>query len=381
MKRITLPARADWQDKARTVGFGFHTMYGEPYWTDDAAYVFTLEQIERDIEEPTRSLHQMCLDTLGRLIDSDEKLVRLQIPEAMIDLVRASWQAGEPTLYGRFDLAYDGAGPAKLLEYNADTPTSIFEAAFFQYNWMLDQIACGNLSDTVDQYNSLQEDLVAAFAQFAPDRLHHFSCVTESPEDTGTVAYLMDCARQAGHQVKLVDISQIGADPAGRFTDQDDITIDRCFKLYPWEHLLREPFAARLVPGVFIEPAWKAILSNKGFLPFLWEDHRDHPNLLEAYFDPGRIAGAHVVKPFFSREGSNITMIAADGTTGETTGGDYAEGPMIYQQTAHVFRHGTRHAVLGSWIIGDKPSGLGVREDEGLITKDMSRFVPHVIDG
>jgi glutathionylspermidine synthase len=36
-------------------------------------------------------------------------------------------------LYGRFDLAYRGDGPPKLLEYNADTPTALFEAAVVQW--------------------------------------------------------------------------------------------------------------------------------------------------------------------------------------------------------------------------------------------------------
>lgn len=35
-------------------------------------------------------------------------------------------------LYGRMDLAYDGQGWAKLLEYNADTPTSFYESTAFQ---------------------------------------------------------------------------------------------------------------------------------------------------------------------------------------------------------------------------------------------------------
>ena len=34
-----------------------------------------------------------------------------------------------------------------------------------------------------------------------------------------------------------------------------------------------------------IEPPWKAILSNKGVLPLLWQRHEGHPNLLPAFFD------------------------------------------------------------------------------------------------
>ena len=122
MKRIAVPARPNWQEKARAVGFGFHEMYGEPYWLDDAAYTFTLEEIENKIEEPSQELHEMCMDLVGDIVASEQSLDQLAIPEQLRDVVRRSWQRGDQHLYGRFDLAYDGTGDAKLLEYNADTP-------------------------------------------------------------------------------------------------------------------------------------------------------------------------------------------------------------------------------------------------------------------
>ena len=244
MQRIVLPPRPDWQDKARAVGFGFHEMYGEPYWFEGAAYAFTMREIEEDIEDPTENLHAMCMDLVAEVFEDEQLLRRLCVPEPLFDLVRASWREGDRHLYGRFDLAYDGTGPAKLLEYNADTPTSIFEAAFFQHNWLIDQIEAGVLDEGSDQFNLLQESLVEAFATFPADRIFHFACAVANEEDSGTCGYLMDCAVQAGHRVELIDIAAIGADAQGRFTDLADRTIDRCFKLYPWEDMLREPFAA-----------------------------------------------------------------------------------------------------------------------------------------
>ena len=57
-------------------------------------------------------------------------------PEAFWPLICVSWHRDEASLYGRLDLRFNGHGPAKLLEYNADTPTSIFEAAVFQWRWL-----------------------------------------------------------------------------------------------------------------------------------------------------------------------------------------------------------------------------------------------------
>ena len=381
MQRIVLPERPDWRDKARAVGFGFHEMYGEPYWFEGAAYRFTMRQIEEDIEAPTEALHEMCMALVAEVVEDEAQLRRLCIPEDRFDLIRASWRAGDRHLYGRFDLAYDGTGPAKLLEYNADTPTAIFEAAYFQHNWLIDQTETGVLPNSADQFNYLQESLVEAFASFPADRIFHFACWMANEEDRGTCAYLMDCAVQAGHTVEMIDIRAIGTDTAGRFTDLSDRTIDRCFKLYPWEDMLREPFAPHLRPGIFIEPLWKAILSNKGILPLLWERHPNHPNLLAAYFaeDPRAAELAHAVsKPLFSREGENVSVVE-HGTVLESTDGDYADQPRIVQAYAPLFTAEDQHAVLGCWMIGDRAAGLGMREDATRITRNLSRFVPHFI--
>jgi glutathionylspermidine synthase len=269
-----------------------------------------------------------------------------------------------------------------MLEYNADTPTSIFEAAYFQHNWLIDQVGAGALPEGTDQFNLLQESLVEAFASFEPDRIFHFACWIGNDEDRGTAAYLMDCAVQAGHRVDMIDIRAIGVDAEGRFTDRAERTIDRCFKLYPWEDMVREPFAAHLKPGVFIEPAWKAVLSNKGILPLLWERFPGHPNLLPAYFaeDPrAATLTSAVSKPLFSREGENVTILEA-GVIAEEADGVYGAERRVVQAYAPLFQADGLYAVLGSWMVGDRAAGLGMREDAGRITRNLSRFVPHVIE-
>jgi glutathionylspermidine synthase len=93
-------------------------------------------EIERGIEAPTGEIDAMCLELVSHAIDDERTLRRLKIPEAFWPLISDSWHRDEASLYGRLDLSFDGRGPAKLLEYNADTPTSIFEAAVFQWTWL-----------------------------------------------------------------------------------------------------------------------------------------------------------------------------------------------------------------------------------------------------
>ena len=139
MQRIRIAERAQWRARAEAAGFRFHTIDGQPYWDESAYYAFTLRQIEQDIEDPSAELHQMALDLVGDVIGSERLMDQLAIPSHYRDWIADSWRQRQPHLYSRLDLAYDGTGPAKLYELNYDTPTSLFEASFFQWQWLEDQ--------------------------------------------------------------------------------------------------------------------------------------------------------------------------------------------------------------------------------------------------
>lgn len=386
MERIVTGERAGWEDTARRLGFTFHHMDGARYWDERAYYRFTLEEVEERIETPSAELHAMCLSLVEEVVGSDALMRRLAIPDGMRDVVAASWRAAAPSLYGRFDFAYDGHGAAKLLEYNADTPTSIYETALFQWQWLEDRIADGTLPAEADQYNRLHDALVARFgALFTPGSTVHFASVADHEEDRQTVRYLEDVARQAGLDPAFVAIDRIGVDGDGQFVDDESVLIAALFKLYPWEDMLREPYAAHLPMTTtrFLEPAWKALLSNKGMLPLLWERHRGHPNLLPAAFadDAAGVAAIgdrYVRKPLFSREGWDIELHDGAAEDRGPEGGYGAEGHIV-QALATLPVFDGQHAVIGSWIVGDEAVAMSIREDDGPITRDLARFVPHAI--
>ncbi|MCW0460145.1 putative acid--amine ligase YgiC [Xanthomonas sacchari] len=382
MKRIAIVERGDWRAQAAEYGFRFHTIDGQRYWDERAYYAFNLRQIERDLEDPSAELHAMAMGLLDEIVASEALMQRLAIPPAFRDWIADSWRRREPHLYGRLDLAYDGRGPAKLYELNYDTPTSLFESAFFQWQWLEDQRAQGRLPDEADQFNSIHEALLERFAALAgglPPPLY-FAAVRDSEEDQGTVAYLRDCAAQAGVGGELIAIEDIGLSSDGRYTDLDDTVIGALFKLYPLEDMFAERFGQAL-PGSglrLLEPPWKALLSNKGILPLLWERHRGHPNLLPAVFDDSSaLPPGWVRKPLHSREGANIVLHLDDGRVLESDG-PYA-GPYIRQQAHPLPAFEGRYPMVGSWIVGDRACGIGIREDDGPITRDSARFLPHAI--
>src|SRR5947207_9607704 len=138
-----------------------------------------------------------------------------------------------------------------------------------------------------DQYNSLHERLIEGWKEIANGRHLHLAGAIDDPEDGGTIAYMEDAARQAGLATTVLPMDQIGRTPKGAFVDLANRPIELMFKLYPWEWMFREQFGASLAgaPTRWLEPPWKAILSNKGILPLLWAMFPRHPNLLPAYFD------------------------------------------------------------------------------------------------
>ena len=386
LERISSTPRVDWQHKADQYGFKFHTMYGEPYWDESAYYCFSLEQIENDIEDPTEELHQLCLEVVDRVVADEKLLRRFQIPERYWELVRASWDAREPSLYSRLDLAYDGKGSAKLYENNADTPTSLYETGFWQWLWLEDKIKQGELPADVDQFNSLQEKLINRFIEMRQSRsdlILHLSCCKDTDEDRGTVQYLQDCATQAGISCKFVFVEDIGYGSGNWLTDLDDKTIEWMFKLYPWEFMYRESYGPLLLQsGVrWIEPYWKSILSNKALLPMLWNLNPGHSNLLATYFedDPKRHElDSYVKKPIFAREGSNVELVI-DGDTVVNVEGPYGEEGFIFQGYCPLPEFDGNYTLIGSWLVDDQAAGISVREDESLVTQDLSRYLPHVI--
>jgi glutathionylspermidine synthase len=377
MKRITIPTRNNWQQSVEQLGFGFHTT-NVPYWDESAYYSFTMDEILR-IEEATAQLWEMCLHAVQYTIDH-RLYDQFHIPESIVPYLERTWKEDHPSIYGRFDLCYKNE-QIKLLEFNADTPTSLYEAGIVQWFWLQD------FDGSKDQFNSIHEKLIDHW-KFLQSYLYpgplHFSCLKETLEDLTNIEYLRDCAMQAGISTRLLFIDDIGWDAERQlFVDMDERPVKNLFKLYPWEWLADDDFGRHIVTGksspLFIEPAWKMILSNKALLPLLWELYPDHPFLLPAYFGSEKLRN-YVKKPILSREGANIDIVAGTDLVYHTEG-EYGEEGYIYQELFALPDFEGNYPLIGSWVIGQQAAGMGIREANTLVTDNLSRFVPHLIDG
>ena len=393
MRRLTTSPRHDWQVRVERIGLTYHTLAdGTPYWDESAYWQFSAAEIDR-LEAATNEIQRLAL-AAGDVILNQDRLAQMGIPASAGAAIRAAWNGEPPALYGRLDLAYDGA-TVKLLEYNADTPTGLVEAAIAQWYWLQD---CFPGSD---QWNSLHEKLVAKWKDlkdYVIDPVHFADAGSE--EDRMTVAYLRDTAQQAGLHTHRIGMHEIGWDAKRlRFVDLDDHPMNTLFKLYPWEWLLKEPFGVHALETMppasalreygprkdrrawgsmlWIEPIWKMMWSNKALLAILWELNPGHELLLPAYLDGPHDMKSYVRKPVLGREGAGIAVVRDGSVVEGTLTGESADG-YVYQQLASMATAAGNTAVFGSWLIDGEPAGMGIRESTGLVTNNTSRFVPHL---
>jgi glutathionylspermidine synthase len=218
MERLRIEPRPNWTREVEALGFDFYTIDGVPYWGEDACYRFTAAEVDI-IEEAANKLHKLCLYAVQRIVDM-RLFPLLGIDPEIGRLITESWARREPAVYGRFDLIYDGATAPKLLEYNADTPTSLFEASIVQWNWREQRFP------EADQFNSIHENQVARWRSFLVGRRNanrlHVTCATPMPEDETTVQYIGATAQEAGYRAKFLPIQEVGWDEGlKRFVDLD----------------------------------------------------------------------------------------------------------------------------------------------------------------
>ena len=349
---------------------GFHygsaLSKGEPYWREGVAYEFTMQEID-EIEAATARLHEICIETVDDMIASGDYPAEFRLTDTAKEAIQIS--DGDLHIYGRFDLVFDG-GEVKMYEYNADTPTSLLEAAVAQWNWLEDL-------KLPDQFNSIHEKLIARWGELHRPHmtLHLVAAKDGGSEDWGNLEYMADCARQGGWNVHLDEIENVGWS-GSEFVDLNESPITHIFKLYPWEWMMEESFAANVPksPTQWFEPAWKMLLSNKAVLPLLWERYPDHPNLLPAYHEE---VDGFVRKPILGREGANVSRCGSL-VDGSHFVPEYEQG-YIWQQYTPLPEFDGNHPVIGSWVIGDAPAGIGIREDDTLISGNGSHFTPHYI--
>jgi glutathionylspermidine synthase len=366
-------------DGALARSFGIDPAYddGTVYIDPSEALVFDKTEIDA-LYDASAELERLCLELVERVV-VDEDFARFELSDLAARLVSQSWRQGQRNLIGRFDLAYVPGSPPKLIEYNAETPVQLVEAATYQAAWQ------GQNFPNDLQWNEIEGRLVAAWGAMGLARLPvHFAGAAGDEDAALTLELLAKCAAAAGFETKRLELEAIGWD-GEKFLDGDERAIRTLFKLYPWAWMLDDQFGAHMAETeiVTIEPAWKMLLADKRMLAALWEMFPNHPNLLPASLEPSDIGGPAVAKPALGRNGEGVKLFA-DGLAAKQTGGDrnpadQRDGPVILQQMAPLAMLGPTRLLMSTWMVASQPAGLGVRGAASDLVGSNARFIPHIV--
>ena len=378
-----------------SINFSWHTHEhsGEQFVKDEI--VLISEDEATAYYKAANELYDMFVEAGQYVIDND-LFFELDIPFNLVDLIKKSWESEVHWhLYGRFDLAggLDGV-PVKLLEFNADTPTSLIETsiaqwALLKYNNLDDQRQFNNI------YNALRENFqrlvtldesVEDFASLYEGWKILFSSVRGNPEDEDTTRYLMDIADEAGWNVEFAYVDEVEFSEEGIFFNDEEY--EYWFKLLPWEDIaIEEGELATLLDdivtnqkAIILNPAYTLLFQSKGMLKILWDLYPNHPLLLETSFEPLK-GKAYVEKRCFGREGENVKIFDENGNILDEKDGHYENFKPVYQEKAKLNQDDKGNYYQAGVFFAYEGCGLGYRTANRLIIEDRASFAAHMIDG
>ena len=374
-----------------SLGFVWHTDKDETNYIANELIVITPQEAEA-FYEAGNELYEMFIQAAQHVIDNN-LFHELGIPFNLINLIKESWENEVHWhLYGRFDLAggVDGM-PIKLLEFNADTPTALFETAIIQ--WAM--LKYNNL-DEASQFNGVYEAMIDNFKRLVTlhgetkdfDSLYDgwkflFSSIKGNGEEENTTKLLEHMAKEAGFDTNFSFIDEVEFSDSGIFANGQQYEL--WFKLIPWEAIaLETPDLAILLENIIsnkeaiiFNPAYTLLFQSKGILKILWDLFPNHPLLLESSFEPLKDK-QQVKKPFFGREGGNVAILDKDGTIVEAEDGEYENYNMLYQayEKLPVDTQGTSYQA--GLFFAYESCGVGFRRG-GKIINNSSKFVSHIV--
>lgn len=380
-------------EQLEELGFTWHTDSDSSRYISDSLVKITQEEAEA-YYEAVNELYDMYAEAADHVIQNN-LFFELGIPFNLIDAIKKSWENDVHWhIYGRFDLAggLDGK-PIKLLEFNADTPTSLFETALLQWA-LLKENSLDEESQFNNVYDAIKENFKRLITLFEDTELFDerydgwkilFSSIHGNDEEEATTKLLRQIATDAGFNTGFEYLQNVKFDEDGIY-DRDDNKYEYWFKLYPWEDIaIDEPELATTMSNIMqnqsaiiLNPAYTLLFQSKGMLKILHDLFPDSPYLLKTSFEP--LTGIkHVEKSVFGREGANVKIVGSDGSVLHEQDGPYGNYKKVYQEYVELNMDENKEKYQAGVFFSYEACGLSFRKG-GEILNNMSKFVGHVID-
>jgi len=378
--------------KLEEIGFTWHTDSDNSGYVSDTLVKITQDEAEA-YYEAVNEIYDMYAEAAGYVIENN-LFFELGIPFNLVDAIKKSWENDVHWhIYGRFDLAggIDGK-PIKLLEFNADTPTALFETALLQWA-ILKENGMDEDKQFNNVYDAIRENFKRLITLFDDTELFDerydgwkilFSSVYGNDEEEATTKLLRQMATDAGFNTGFEYLQNVKFDENGIY-DRYENLYEYWFKLYPWEDIaINEPELATTLTtimqnqaAIILNPAYTLLFQSKGMLKILYDLFPDSPYLLKASFEPLK-GMKYVEKSVFGREGANVKIVGADGSVLSEQSGEYENHKKVYQEYADLPKDADGAKYQAGVFFAYEACGLGFRKG-GEIMNNMSKFVSHVI--
>ncbi len=375
-----------------SIGFYWHTDADKTSYVADELVLVSNDEVEA-YYEAANELYDMFAEA-GQYVIDNNLFHELNIPFNLVELIKNSWSNDVHWhLYGRFDFAggVDGK-PIKRLEFNADTPTSLYETAIIQWAMLK-----ANGMDEAKQFNTVFEALkenfkrlvvlggnTEDFAKYYDGWKILFSSIRGNIEDENTTRLLQSAANEAGFHTDFAYVDEVGfSGSEGIF--KGDENFEFWFKLVPWENIaIEEGDLALLLDeivqeqrAIILNPAYTLLFQSKAFMKVLWDLFPNHPLLLETSYEPLK-GKKQVEKRAFGREGANTVIYNADMSIMAKIEGEYGNFKAIYQEYVELPKDSEGKSYQAGVFFAYEGCGLGFRRG-GLIMENFSKFVGHRI--
>lgn len=378
--------------KLEELGFTWHTDSDGSKYVSDQLVKITQSEAEA-YYTAGNEIYDMYVEAAEYVIEND-LFFELGIPFNLTQTIKKSWESDVHWhIYGRFDLAggVDGK-PIKLIEFNADTPTSLFESALLQ--WAL--LKHNNMNEE-KQFNTIYESIsnnfkrlitlfddTTAFNERYDGWKILFSSISENDEEEATTRLLQQIATDAGFNTGFEYLENTHFDEDGIY-DSDGNNYEYWFKLYPWEDIaVDEPELATTLANIMqnqkaiiLNPAYTLLFQSKGMMKILCDLFPDSPYLLKTSFEPLKNS-KQVEKTVFGREGANTKIIEVNGNISTQTEGPYDNYKKVYQEFVEFPKDSNGSKYQAGVFFSYESCGLSFRKG-GDILDNMSKFVGHVI--
>lgn len=388
-------------------------LYGQEYG------LYDIHLVDQDFVQQTKDfankMGQLFFKT-ATLLRSDaisaETFLEMGYPKEAIEFMR---QTGIPaeTVIGRFDsVVVDGTH--KLLEFNADTPTFIYE--LFKMNGKVcDEFGVRNPNVTEEQLlkNTVNHAIKESYKLL--NRSHYpnivFTSHLDHVEDRNTLLYLMELS---GLRAKYVPLHELTIMEGEALFDNEGRPIDVLYRqTFPIESLIldedpdtHEKIGLQLLDLVskrrltIVNPPSAFLLQNKAVMSVIWGLHEENSpffteeehgwiekHFLPTYLEPDAFLKDQmkfVKKPIFGREGDTVEIFDGSGVmVEEELQKSYTHYLSVYQQyvdlpktTFNTVNGETEgHVMVGTFLLNGVASSFGFRVGHQ-ITNNLSYYLP-----